>query len=65
MHYEVRSHTNKSNHEREGMSCIGRSIAIRDHKTIECSATSVSSLAREVGKCSFRYMFYHSISPIG
>ena len=65
MHYEVRGHTTKSNHEREGMSCIGCSLAIRDHKIIERSAASVSSLAREVGMCSFRYIFYHSVSPIG
>ena len=51
-------YTTKSNHEREG---IGRSLAIRDHKIIERSAASVSSLAREVGKCSFRYIFYHSV----
>ena len=61
MHYEVRGHTTKSNHETEGMSCIGRSLAIRDHKIIERSAASVSSLAREVGKCSFRYIFYDSV----
>ena len=61
MHYEVRGRTTKSNHEREGMSCIGRSLVVRDHKVIERSAASVSSLAREVGMCSFRYIFYHGI----
>ena len=62
MHYEVRGHTTKSKHETEGMSCIGGSRAIRHHKIIECSAASVSSLAREVGKCSSRYIFYHKVA---
>ena len=61
MHYEVRGRTTKSNHETEGMSCKGRSLVIRDHKIIERSAGSVSSLPREVGMCSFRYIFYHGV----
>ena len=65
MHYEVRGNMTKSDHGTEGMSCIGRSLAICDHKIIERCAASVSSLAREVGKCSFRYIFYHSVIPIG
>ena len=48
LHYKVRGHTSKSNHETEGINCIGRSRGIRDHQIIECSAASFSSLAREV-----------------
>lgn len=59
MHYEVRGYTSKSNHETEGISCIGRSRWIRDHKIIECSAASISSLAREV---FFSVHLLHSVS---
>ena len=61
MHHKVRGHTTKSNQEKEGRSCTRRSLAIHDPKTSERSAALVSSLAREAGKCSFRYVFYHSV----
>ena len=64
MHCEVRGYTIKSNHEMEGMSCIGRSLAIREHKIIERSVASVSSLAREVGSVLFG-TFSTTASSIG